>query len=127
MEQERGEPRYKKGKIEITLLGIFKDTIQSNFRSLSDTKKRTRIDMVERCINKKQYQQALTLFESALPEYYREDGIISFSFVAENIVKNLIILSMIVFYLRTSMNYLEKLLLIFVLQLATIKNGRKRL
>lgn len=64
-------------------LGIFKDTLQSDFGSLLDTKKRTRIDMVERCINKKQYQQALILLESALPEYYRENGIISFSFDAE--------------------------------------------
>ena len=60
-------------------LGIFKDTIQSDFGLLLDTEKRTVIDMVERCINKKQYQQALTFLESAFPEYYGKKGIISFS------------------------------------------------
>ena len=35
--------------------------------------------MVERCINKKQYQQALTFMESAFPEYYKKNNIISFS------------------------------------------------
>ena len=35
--------------------------------------------MVERCINKKQYQQALTFLESAFPDFYRNNNIISFS------------------------------------------------
>lgn len=60
-------------------LGIFKDTIQSDFGLLLDTEKRTVIDMVERCINKKQYQQALTFLDSNLPEYYRKKSIVVFS------------------------------------------------
>lgn len=65
-------------KFEKTSLGIFKDTIKKDFGVLLDPEKRTEVDMVERCVNKKQYQQALTFLESELPKYYREKGIISF-------------------------------------------------
>lgn len=70
-------------KFEKTSLGIFKDTIKKDFGVLLDPEKRTEVDMVERCIDKKQYQQALTFLESALPEFYRNNGIISFSSVPE--------------------------------------------
>ena len=66
-------------KFEKTSLGIFKDTIKKDFGVLLDPEKRTEVDMVERCINKKQYQQALTFLESAFPEFYRKNNIISFS------------------------------------------------
>lgn len=66
-------------KFENTSLGIFKDTIKKDFGVLLDPEKRTEVDMVERCINKKQYQQALTFLESAFPEFYRKNNIISFS------------------------------------------------
>ena len=65
-------------KFEKTSLGIFKDTIKKDFGVLLDPEKRTEVDMVERCINKKQYQQALTFLESELPQYYKKKGIISF-------------------------------------------------
>lgn len=65
-------------KFEKTSLGIFKDTIKKDFGVLLDPEKRTEVDMVERCINKKQYQQALTFLDSELPKYYRKKGIISF-------------------------------------------------
>lgn len=71
-------------KFEKTSLGIFKDTIKKDFGVLLDPEKRTEVDMVERCINKKQYQQALTFLESAFPEFYRKNNIISFSSVPEN-------------------------------------------
>ena len=66
-------------KFEKTSLGIFKDTIKEDFGVLLDPEKRTEVDMVERCINKKQYQQALTFLESAFPDFYRKNNIISFS------------------------------------------------
>lgn len=65
-------------KFEKTSLGIFKDTIKKDFGVLLEPEKRTEVDMVERCINKKQYQQALTFLESELPQYYKKKGIISF-------------------------------------------------
>jgi len=65
-------------EFEKTSLGIFKDTIKKDFGVLLEPEKRTEVDMVERCINKKQYQQALTFLESELPQYYKKKGIISF-------------------------------------------------
>lgn len=59
-------------------LGIFLDTIISDFGTILNNNM-TMIDMVERCINKKQYQQALTFLESAFPDFYRNNNIISFS------------------------------------------------
>ena len=44
-----------------------------------DSEKRTEIDLVERCLVKKQYQQALTFLDSSLPEYYRKKSIVVFS------------------------------------------------
>jgi len=66
-------------KFEKTNLGIFKDTIKEEFGILLDPIKRTEIDLVERCLDKKQYQQALTFLESTLPEYYRKKEIVAFS------------------------------------------------
>ena len=60
-------------------LGIFFDTIISDFGTILNNDNMTMIDMVERCINKKQYQQALTFLESAFPDFYRNNNIISFS------------------------------------------------
>ena len=59
-------------------LGIFLDTIISDFGTILNNNM-TMIDMVERCINKKQYQQALTFLESAFPDFYRNNNIINFS------------------------------------------------
>lgn len=64
---------------EKTNLGIFKDTIKKDFGILLDSEKRTEIDLVERCLVKKQYQQALTFLDSSLPEYYRKKSIVVFS------------------------------------------------
>ena len=50
-------------------LGIFFDTIISDFGTILNNNNMTMIDMVERCINKKQYQQALTFLESAFPDF----------------------------------------------------------
>ena len=60
-------------------LGIFKDTIKNDFGAILDNNEINIIDMVERCVNKKQYQQALTFVESAFPDFYRKNNIISFS------------------------------------------------
>lgn len=65
-------------------LGIFKDTIISDFGTLLDSNQMTIIDMVERCVNKKQYQQALTFLEANIPEYYRDNSIVKFSNITKD-------------------------------------------
>lgn len=65
-------------------LGIFKDTIINDFGSVFKDNEINIIDMVERCVNKKQYQQALTFLESNIPEYYRDKSIVIFSDIAED-------------------------------------------
>lgn len=71
--------RDREDTFEKTNLGIFKDTIKKDFGILLDSEKRTEIDLVERCLVKKQYQQALTFLDSSLPEYYSKKSIVVFS------------------------------------------------
>lgn len=65
-------------------LGIFKDTIKNDFGTILNYNEINIIDMVERCVNKKQYQQALTFLESNIPKYYRDKSIVTFSDIAED-------------------------------------------
>lgn len=70
---------YKKGLDELgvaieeidstdELLGIFIEYIKEDYGVLLDKGKRTNLDIIERCYNKKLYQQAMTFIESLMPE-----------------------------------------------------------
>ena len=64
---------------EKALLPIFYNAIREDYGSLLDSKTRTSVDIIERCIEKKQYQQALTFIEALMPEYFFEKHILYFS------------------------------------------------
>lgn len=58
------------------LLPIFYNSIRDDYGKLLDPKSRTSLDIIERCIRKKQYQQALTFIEALMPEYFFEQKIL---------------------------------------------------
>lgn len=60
------------------LLPIFYNTIREDYGVLLDSDKRTSLDIIERCLEKKQYQQALTFIEALMPEYFYEKKILYF-------------------------------------------------
>ena len=64
---------------EKALLPIFYDTIKKDYGNLLERERRSDIDIIERCMKKKQYQQALTFIESLMPEYFFEKRILYFS------------------------------------------------
>ncbi len=64
---------------EKALLPIFYDTIKKDYGNLLERERRSDIDIIERCMKKKQYQQALTFIEALMPEYFFEKRILYFS------------------------------------------------
>ena len=60
------------------LLPIFYTTIREDYKKLLDPDKRTSLDIIKRCLEKKQYQQALTFIEALMPEYFFEKKILYF-------------------------------------------------
>ena len=64
---------------EKALLPIFYDTIKKDYGNLLVRERRSDIDIIERCMKKKQYQQALTFIEALMPEYLFEKRILYFS------------------------------------------------
>lgn len=64
---------------EKALLPIFYDTIKKDYGNLLERERRSDIDIIERCMKKKQYQQALTFIEALMPEYFFENRILYFS------------------------------------------------
>ena len=72
---------------ENALLPIFYRTIRDDYNVLLDPEKRTSLDIIKRCVRKKQYQQALTFIEVLMPEYFFEKRILYFSESDKDIVK----------------------------------------
>lgn len=64
---------------EKALLPIFYDTIKKDYGNLLDRESRSDLDIIERCMKKKQYQQALTFIEALMPEYFFEKRMLYFS------------------------------------------------
>lgn len=52
------------------LLPIFYKSIVDDYGILLDRGKRTSLDIIDRCVKKKQYQQALTFIEALMPQYF---------------------------------------------------------
>ncbi len=66
-------------KAEMALLPIFYDNIKKDYGILLDKERRSDLDIVERCMKKKQYQQALTFVEALMPQYFFDKQILYFS------------------------------------------------
>lgn len=79
---------YSKGnKISDPYLGLFEEYIHADYGELLSEKAKA-IDMVEWCVNKGFYQQALTIIESKMPETFFEDEIFSLTKEGENYKEN---------------------------------------
>lgn len=63
---------------ENNLLGIFEKNIKRDFGTLLKSKETSIIDIIERCICKKQFQQGLTFLESGLPQFYMDNELVFF-------------------------------------------------
>ncbi|MBQ9443443.1 MAG: TM1812 family CRISPR-associated protein [Lachnospiraceae bacterium] len=87
--QECNQNKYNEGldglakeivkiKKDESVLGLFGDYIDSNYGVLLDSTKRSTIDVIERCRNTEQIQQALTILETWMPKEIVKRKIITF-------------------------------------------------
>lgn len=61
------------------LLPIFYNRIKNDYGNLLHREESTDLDIIERCMKKKQYQQALTFVEALMPQYFFDKQILYFS------------------------------------------------
>lgn len=78
---------YGNGTNEI--FDIFVDYINKDYGALL-TKKRRNIDVIERCKNKKMYQQALTFIESLMPKEFSQKGVLYYDHRDNEDVKTMV-------------------------------------
>ena len=61
------------------LLPIFYSRIKNDYGNLLNREDSTDLDIIERCMKKQQYQQALTFVEALMPQYFFDKQILYFS------------------------------------------------
>lgn len=66
--REKEQP-YQEAR-DVILLGIFRDYIRADYGRLLEEESQTNLNIIERCIDKKLYQQALTFIEANMPEEF---------------------------------------------------------